>query len=426
MSVILSILAAGSLPALILGAPVPFLLSRNAAVADLQSLQTRSSSAYTLFGGDGTIAAGWPSIDNWVATYDEMFNANKATMSSSCTYFGAENDSADEINDIYNAIKSVSASSGVDPRFILAILMQESNGCVRVHTTNYGVNNPGLMQSHNGKGTCNSGTPVTPCPADEITQMIEDGTTGTADGDGLKQLLDQAVSRYGASGATEYYVAARMYNSGSVAPGGNLGQGGATACYSSDIANRLLGWSGTTPCKQTDVEALTHTVGTFLSGNDGSAPSAPSITTTNPVAPNLGPATNPVDPSLGPATDPVAPSTSPATANPVPANLIAPSTTLIDTAPVAPPPATTTTIPLASAIDVAASAPSSHTTTPVGPVYPGAVSTCQKWTVVVSGDYCLEVEEHAGVSASQFMDWNPGLDAACSNLWLGYNYCIQA
>lgn len=37
-------------------------------------------------------------------------------------------------------------------------------------------------------------------------------------------------------------MAARLYNSGSIAPGGDLGAGGSTHCYASDIANRLTGW----------------------------------------------------------------------------------------------------------------------------------------------------------------------------------------
>ena len=47
--------------------------------------------------------------------------------------------------------------------------MQESKGCVRAPTTNNGVRNPGLMQSHNGRGTCNEGGNVkNPCPASEV------------------------------------------------------------------------------------------------------------------------------------------------------------------------------------------------------------------------------------------------------------------
>jgi hypothetical protein len=71
--------------------------------------------------------------------------------------------------------------------------------------------------------------------------MITDGTAGTPSGDGLQQVLGEAANR-GTSGSQQFYVAARIYNSGSVDPSGDLGAGGSTHCYSSDIANRLTGW----------------------------------------------------------------------------------------------------------------------------------------------------------------------------------------
>jgi hypothetical protein len=87
--------------------------------------------------------------------------------------------------------------------------------------------NPGLMQSHGG---------VLFNPKDErnsIFRMVKDGTQGTPHGDGLLR----------ASTAGNIYTAARIYNSGSVAPNGDLSNGnGATPCYVSDIANRLTGW----------------------------------------------------------------------------------------------------------------------------------------------------------------------------------------
>ena len=57
---------------------------------------------------------------------------------------------------------------------------------------------------------------------------------GTVQGDGLTQVFNEAG---------DVYTAARIYNSGSVAPNGDLSDGnGATPCYVSDIANRLTGW----------------------------------------------------------------------------------------------------------------------------------------------------------------------------------------
>lgn len=188
------------------------------------------------FTGDGAASAGWPSEDEW-GSFDSMFDANlKNVISKSCTGFGQANNSPSESADVKSAIESVAQSSGVDARFILAVVMQESNGCVRAPTTNYGVTNPGLMQSHDGASSCYN---VNPCPKSTIQGMIEDGVNGTPSGDGLKQLLAKA----GGNTTAAFYKAARMYNSGSVDPSGDLGKGIATHCYVSDIANRLLGWS---------------------------------------------------------------------------------------------------------------------------------------------------------------------------------------
>ncbi|OAA42878.1 Lysozyme-like domain protein [Beauveria brongniartii RCEF 3172] len=196
-----------------------------------------STGAYIkAFMGKGDASAGWPQESSW-DSFDAMWDANlKNVIYKSCANFQQDNNSPAESADIKSAIEEVSKSSGVDARFILAVVMQESNGCVRAPTTANGVTNPGLMQSHNGANSCYN---VKPCPKSTIKGMIEDGVNGTADGDGLKQLLAKA----GGSGATTFYRAARMYNSGSIDPSGDLEKGIATHCYSSDIANRLVGWS---------------------------------------------------------------------------------------------------------------------------------------------------------------------------------------
>lgn len=49
-------------------------------------------------------------------------------------------------------------------------------------------------------------------------------------------------SEGGVDDVARYYRAARIYNSGSVDPSGDLGKGVATHCYASDVANRLRGW----------------------------------------------------------------------------------------------------------------------------------------------------------------------------------------
>lgn len=131
------------------------------------------------------------------------------------------------------------AATGVDHRLILAVIMQESHGCVRAPSTNLGVRNPGLMQDHDGAATCNEHHNVqNPCPSATIYQMISEGTAGTDSGDGLANCINES----GTNDVSAFYRAARIYNSGSISSTGQLQNGIATHCYSSDIANRLTGW----------------------------------------------------------------------------------------------------------------------------------------------------------------------------------------
>jgi hypothetical protein len=154
-------------------------------------------------------------------------------MKQSCKQWNVPNNSEQEINDIYNGIKQVAGETEVDARFILAVLMQESMGCVRVPTTNWGVRNPGLMQDHDGAATCNEGAVQTPCPSAKITQMIRDGVAGTPKGDGIVQLLRRVTG----NPSSKYYKVARMYNSGSIDPSGHLEKGIATHCYGKRLLN---------------------------------------------------------------------------------------------------------------------------------------------------------------------------------------------
>jgi hypothetical protein len=88
---------------------------------------------YTMYWGDGSQQAGWPTKEQWVS-FEDMFNANKAIMFSSCGWnsWGAE-DSGPEIGAIWDSIEQVAAETHVDHRFILAVIIQESGGCVRVN-----------------------------------------------------------------------------------------------------------------------------------------------------------------------------------------------------------------------------------------------------------------------------------------------------
>ncbi|KXT06668.1 hypothetical protein AC578_8591 [Pseudocercospora eumusae] len=218
--------------------------SSSAAAPSATSSLSSDSVQYTEYLGTGEPDEGWPIESSWLSL-DQLFEINKNLMSTSCKQWNVADNSAAEISDIKSSIETVSKSSSVDARFILAIILQESNGCVRAPTTTYSVSNPGLMQSYQGTGTCNPGTaaapqPVDPCPASEITQMIKDGIDGTGEG---TTSLTAALAKAGTSDVSKYYKAARIYNSGSVDVSGLLQDGVATHCYSSDVANRLLGWS---------------------------------------------------------------------------------------------------------------------------------------------------------------------------------------
>ncbi|RAL07946.1 uncharacterized protein BO97DRAFT_462245 [Aspergillus homomorphus CBS 101889] len=260
---ILNILAAGSLAGITAAAPVgerPVEISERDEALNARSTTATVTGAlavksinnkdgkgagkdsYTMYTGDGSTGAGWPAQSDWVS-FENMWNANKATIGKSCAQFGVADNSATETQELYNAIQQVAETSHVDHRFILAVVMQESKGCVRAPTSTYSVSNPGLMQSYKGTGSCNNGGKVqNPCPKTEIVQMIKDGAIGTSDPDGfgLATLIDKAAR----SNAAGFYRAARMYNSGawSIPSSGNLSGAGATSCYASDIANRLTGW----------------------------------------------------------------------------------------------------------------------------------------------------------------------------------------
>jgi LysM repeat protein len=297
--------------------------------------------------------------------------------------FDANKNSEEELSFLSSSIQSVATSSGVDARFILAIVLQESNGCVRVGTTDNGVSNPGLMQSHSGMGSCGNNQ-QSPCPESEILQMIKDGTEGTSSGDGLKQCL----AKNGGTGATAYYRAARCYNSGSVASSGNLGQGGSTHCYVSDVANRLLGWSsGPSSCEEATVGSLSAAQSAGSSSVDVvSVFSSASVSTS----------------SMSPCALPSSVST-PHYSNIPKFNLL-----------------TASTVTHASTSSWGASATASAT------VYPHAISSCLNYATINPGDYCERIETEYGISAIQLRNWNPGLDEACTNLWCGYKYCVKA
>ncbi|KAF2773388.1 hypothetical protein EJ03DRAFT_265228 [Teratosphaeria nubilosa] len=176
----------------------------------------------------------FPKATDWIS-FQDMWEGNLNTIKTSCRLdFKVKNNSPSDVDHIYDAIQNRAKASLVDHRFILAIILQESAGCVlaRSTTSSSGIKNPGLMQTHDGHA-------FDPKHAKEsILAMVQDGTQGTSSGDGLVQVLNL----YGNA-----YKAARAYNSGRVPASGDLSvAAGATACYVSDVANRLTGWVNAT------------------------------------------------------------------------------------------------------------------------------------------------------------------------------------
>jgi len=383
MLVLSFILAAGSLSTLCIGAPLPkvALSVRNVPESTYSNTAPRDiverSNTYKIYGGTGLVSNGWPAQSAWVANFETMFAAQSSVLSSSCAQWNVANNSPAEIAAIKSGILTVAAETGVDSRYILAILMQESNGCVRVPTTNWGVRNPGLMQDHDGAATCNEGGVQNPCPAATITQMIRDGAAGTPAGEGLKQ----TIARSGATDVSKYYKAARLYNSGSIDASGNLGAGIATHCYASDIANRLTGWStGPSGCSEGSIGGMTGTASTGGNDNTPTTPTTPVVVKPSPTVTKAATSTPKVS---------TTPKATPKPATPAPVKQVGDKTPKTQKA-------------------------------------PGASASCKGWYNVASGDVCTVVQNKFGVSMANLMKWNSQLKSDCSNLWLGYSYCVSA
>jgi hypothetical protein len=172
----------------------------------------------------------FPASSQWVS-FKDMWTANLDTFKNSCGWLNrGPNNTPEMITDIYDAIQDRANASLVDHRIILATIIQETNGCPLnpPTTSSGGTRNPGLMQSHDGHEYDSKNSRLS------ILQMVQDGTQGTEKGWGLVDNLNT----YGSP-----YKAMRAYNSGYIPGSGDLSEAaGATACYVTDIANRLTGW----------------------------------------------------------------------------------------------------------------------------------------------------------------------------------------
>ncbi|RHZ56573.1 uncharacterized protein CDV56_100995 [Aspergillus thermomutatus] len=58
------------------------------------------------------------------------------------------------------------------------------------------------------------------------------------------------------------------------------------------------------------------------------------------------------------------------------------------------------------------------------PQMPGIVDNCKTFHLIKSGESCRSIYTDAGITFAQFRAWNTQVDAACTNLWLGYYVCL--
>jgi hypothetical protein len=223
-------------------AAAPFVVQNT--TVDLRTIQ---SGVYKCYSGDNSA---YPASSSWIG-FETMWSERASDVQNSCANMaswgglnqGLFNPAAIltgfQMTAMHDGILEAASTSGVSAEFIFAIILQESNGCLSVRTTNNGVTNPGLMQCHNGSEFVGNDKSVDEQVA-SIKQMIREGTVGTPSGDGLKQCM--------AHQGGGVFAAAREYNSGSIAQLGNLNEGnGATASYVCDVANQLMGtyvWNG--------------------------------------------------------------------------------------------------------------------------------------------------------------------------------------
>ncbi|KAJ4986791.1 hypothetical protein SVAN01_07718 [Stagonosporopsis vannaccii] len=345
-------------------------LSFAAPIRNVAERAVTARGAYIMFGGDGTMNTGWPSRKTWLS-FEDAWKANLKTIQNSCQVEGwGDNNSDAETQAIKDSIVAESDASGIPKEFILAIVVQESKGCVRAPTTRWSHDNPGLMQSAQGKGTCNpSGIPISPCSDATIRQMIHDGT----DGDGLETTLTQCVADAGTTDDSKWYKAARLYNAGRITDN-NLGIG-PTPCYASDIANRLTSPFNWSPCDNAVIGSLASAQGSVSEPNDA------------PVEPESAP-TSAAPASTAPAASPHSPTSTP-TPIPVPG--------------------------------VFAENPNADSAKPEL-IIDGAATGCTNYYTPKSGDTCAS----APVDFGTLRELNTGLNAECTNLWAGYAYCIAA
>ncbi len=68
--------------------------------------------------------------------------------------------------------------------------------------------------------------------------------------------------------------------------------------------------------------------------------------------------------------------------------------------------------------------PGNGVTTPL-PTQPGMVNNCDAFHFTKSGDACDTVIAQHGISATQFLTWNPTVGQTCTGLWADAYVCVS-
>ncbi|KAK1145438.1 hypothetical protein N8T08_004313 [Aspergillus melleus] len=62
---------------------------------------------------------------------------------------------------------------------------------------------------------------------------------------------------------------------------------------------------------------------------------------------------------------------------------------------------------------------------PAGPTLPGTASDCNRWYKIKKGDSCDSVQKEFGITAKDFLAWNPDVSSDClKNFWVDNAYCV--
>lgn len=171
----------------------------------------------------------FPSEKDWLS-FEALESLNLATIRLG--------NKPETVNSIFEAIIAVSKRAKLDPRIVLAIVMQESSG--QTFKNGDFQQSSGLMQVQPLNGEQGIRCSPTVCTFDEISRMIKQGVLGTTTSD---TPVAPGIAFWLKIKGYDLATALRAYNSGNIPDSNDLSKATdiSTASYVSDIGNRLKG-----------------------------------------------------------------------------------------------------------------------------------------------------------------------------------------